>query len=82
VLPLQLAEGASVASLGLTGHEVFAIRGLAGRDEADLIGLELEVTADDTTFTVLTRIDTPMEAAYYRHGGILHYVVRHLASRH
>jgi aconitate hydratase len=81
VLPLQLPEGSDVASLGLTGREVFTIRGLADRSEADLIGATLTVEAAGTTFDVLTRIDTPMEAAYFRHGGILRYVVRHLAAR-
>jgi aconitate hydratase len=80
VLPLQFAEGQDVASLSLTGQETFSIRGLAGLDEADLIGAQLQVEADGTTFTTLVRIDTPMEAAYYRHGGILHYVVRQLAD--
>ena len=42
---------------------------------------QLTVEADGTSFTTLVRIDTPMEAAYYRHGGILHYVVRQLADR-
>jgi len=70
VLPLQFADGESVESLGLTGHETFTITGL------DELPRELTVQADDTTFTVRVRIDTPKEAEYYRHGGILQYVLR------
>jgi aconitate hydratase len=78
VLPLQLAEGTSVASLGLTGHETFAIEGLEGLGDDDPLPTELDVRADDTAFRVRLRIDTPKEAAYYRHGGILQYVLRQL----
>ena len=80
VLPLQFAEGEDISSLGLTGRESFTIRGLAGLAEGDLIGAQLQVEADGRSFRTLVRIDTPMEAAYYRHGGILHYVVRQLAD--
>ncbi|HZQ26505.1 MAG TPA: aconitate hydratase [Acidimicrobiales bacterium] len=72
VLPLQFADGASVASLGLTGHEVFSIAGLSD------LPRQLTVRADDKEFTVRLRIDTPKEAEYYRHGGILQYVLRSL----
>ena len=64
----------------------FAVRGLAGADPASLIGarLEVEVTTEDgrtIAVPVVARIDTPTEAAYYQHGGILHYVLRqHLAG--
>jgi aconitate hydratase len=80
VLPLQFDDG-DAASLGLTGQESYTIRGLAGRDEADLIDAALTVEADRTSFQVRTRIDTPMEAAYYRHGGILQYVLRQVAGQ-
>jgi aconitate hydratase len=76
VLPLQYAEGQSRESLGLTGEEVFEITGLGG----DRIPREIEVRAGDTTFTATVRIDTPGEAEYYRHGGILQYVLRGLLS--
>ncbi len=80
VLPLELTGGATAASLGLTGTESVTIAGIAGTDPADLIGGTLTVLADSTSFEALVRIDTPMEAAYYQHGGILPYVVRqHLA---
>jgi aconitate hydratase len=81
VLPLQLADGATLESLGLTGTETFTIQGLAGAEPVSLLGARLAVTADGTEVPVVARIDTPMEAAYYQHGGILHYVLRqHLAG--
>jgi aconitate hydratase len=80
VLPLELPAGESAASLGLTGHEVVDITGLSGLDEGDAIPAELEVRAGDVTFRARVRIDTPKEADYYRHGGILQYVLRQLAA--
>ncbi|HEV8625492.1 MAG TPA: aconitase family protein, partial [Acidimicrobiia bacterium] len=81
VLPLQFAEGASVESLGLTGEETITIAGLAGADSKSLIGRRLTVEADGRPVEVVLRIDTPMEAEYLRHGGILPYVLRqHLAG--
>jgi aconitate hydratase len=84
VLPLQFYKGDSVESLGLSGHERFTISGLDLLNRGEL-PKELSVTAtsdDDsvTEFRVVVRIDTPMEAEYYRHGGILHYVLRHMAG--
>ena len=85
VLPLQFAPGDSAASLGLTGREVFSIGGLGVLNEGQ-VPKELMVKAgaeDGTTreFPVRVRIDTPMEAEYFRHGGILPYVLRQLAAR-
>src|SRR3954447_20429657 len=77
VLPLQFAYGDNRESLGLTGEETFEIRGLEG---ADRIPREIEVKAGEKTFTATVRIDTPGEAEYYRHGGILQYVLRILRS--
>jgi aconitate hydratase len=77
VLPLQFKDGESAGSLGLTGHEAFTIQGVAGGDE---VPRELTVRADDKTFTVTVRIDTPKEQRYYRNGGILPYVLRELLS--
>ena len=77
VLPLQFADGESVQSLGLSGHETFTIAGLRA---ADPIPRELTVRADETGFTVTVRIDTPKEQRYFRHGGILHYVLRELLA--
>ncbi|HXE45756.1 MAG TPA: aconitate hydratase AcnA, partial [Conexibacter sp.] len=78
VLPLQFKDGESAASLGLTGRETFTIEGIAGGDE---VPRELTVRADDTTFTVTVRIDTPKEQRYYRNGGILPYVLRELLAQ-
>ncbi|MDQ1746061.1 MAG: aconitate hydratase [Frankiaceae bacterium] len=80
VLPLQFSDGESRESLGLTGEEVFEIAGLAGGGD---IPRQLTVRATspeggDKEFTVTVRIDTPGEAEYYRHGGILQYVLRSL----
>ncbi len=75
VLPLQFAGGQSVGSLGLTGEEVFDIAGLAR------LPRHLSVRADGKTFDVVVRIDTPKEAEYFRHGGILPYVLRQLRDR-
>jgi aconitate hydratase len=77
VLPLQFLDGDSVASLGLTGEEVLSVRGIAGEAE---IPREVTVTADDRSFRAIVRIDTPGEADYFRHGGILPYVLRSLAA--
>ncbi|HEU4464806.1 MAG TPA: aconitate hydratase, partial [Gemmatimonadota bacterium] len=83
VLPLQFESGQSRESLGLTGEETIAIRGIAeGMD----IGSRVEVAARaadgrETTFRAIARIDTPVELEYYRHGGILPYVLRLLRGR-
>ncbi len=81
VLPLQFRDGESVASLGLTGHELYSITGLAG---ADPLPREVTVRAEQDgrtrEFPATVRIDTPAEAAYYHHGGILQYVLRQLAT--
>jgi len=81
VLPLELPEGETVASLGLTGEEVLDITGIEGAEPEDLIGARLPVRAGEHRFDVRCRIDTPTEAAYFRHGGILRYVLRQLAGR-
>jgi aconitate hydratase len=77
VLPLQFRDGETRESLGLTGEEVYSVSGLAG---TDAIPREVTVRADDTEFTATVRIDTPGEAEYYRHGGILQYVLRSLLN--
>jgi aconitate hydratase len=82
VLPLQFAPGEDAGSLGLTGEETYSVGGLAGADE---VPRTVTVTAAEPgrtrEFSATVRIDTPAEAAYYRHGGILPYVLRHLAAR-
>jgi aconitate hydratase len=85
VLPLQFLPGESAASHGLTGRETFSIRGLQPLGEpGSPVPHELEVTADGDQGTIAirarVRLDTPMEAEYYRHGGILPYVLRQLAG--
>ncbi len=75
VLPLQFADGESVESLGLTGRETFSVAGIAGTDS---IPRELTVRVDDQEFGVTVRIDTPKEQRYFRHGGILQFVLRQL----
>ena len=75
VLPLQFSDGESVESLDLTGQESFTITGIADADE---VPRTLTVKADDKEFEVAVRIDTPKEQVYYRHGGILQYVLREL----
>ncbi len=75
VLPLQYSSGDSAQSLGLSGSEVFTIRGICG--DAPL-PRRLTVEADGTTFEVTVRIDTPGEHAYYRNGGIMPFVLRSL----
>ena len=80
VLPLELPPGVSVDSLGLTGHEVFEIRGLAGLGPDERLPRELVATADGREVPVTVRIDTPKEQEYYRHGGILPFVARQLAA--
>ncbi len=81
VLPLQFQDGDTRQTLGLAATDTFSIRGLA-----DLVpgqDVTVEVTREDGTqfsFTALCRIDTANEMEYYRHGGILHYVLRKLAA--
>jgi len=75
VLPLQFREGSSAESLGLSGRERFTIRGLAG---AEQLPREVTVRADDKEFPAIVRIDTPKEQRYFRHGGILQFVLREL----
>jgi len=86
VLPLEFADGADAASLGLTGHETFDLIGFA---DAAANGFEhgkvLNMRATNgeglaKEFSVRVRIDTPQELLYYRHGGILQYVLRQLLN--
>jgi aconitate hydratase len=80
VLPLQFLPGASAASLGLTGHEVFDVLGIEAMNEGET-PREVTVLADGQGFRAVVRIDTPGEAEYYRHGGIMQYVLRSLVAR-
>jgi aconitate hydratase len=83
VLPLQYGEGDTAASLGLTGHEVFSISGIESLNDG-VTPKTVSVRATDgdrvVEFEVRLRIDTPMEAEYYRQGGILPYMLRQMAG--
>jgi aconitate hydratase len=77
VLPLQYLDGQIAASLGLTGEETFEIVGVTELNDGT-VPREVTVRAGATEFRARVRIDTPGEADYYRHGGIMHYVLRSL----
>ncbi|HEX7182385.1 MAG TPA: aconitate hydratase AcnA [Thermoanaerobaculia bacterium] len=84
IAPLEFIDGQNAAGLGLTGYEVYDITGLAEGVKTDFKhGREVTVRATDengkiTEFKARVRLDTPQEVQYYRHGGILHYVLRQL----
>jgi aconitate hydratase len=94
VLPLQFPAGEDARSLGLSGEEVLSIEGIAeainaaadGRDERArevLVRAGRRGSPDSgggVEFSALVRIDTPREADYFRHGGILQYVMRALLA--
>jgi aconitate hydratase len=80
VLPLQFLPGDSATTLGLTGDEVFDVEGLE-EAAAGPLPARLRVHAGDKAFEVALRVDTPVESDYYRHGGILPYVLRQLRKR-
>ncbi|MEU3463276.1 aconitate hydratase AcnA [Streptomyces sp. NPDC006733] len=80
VLPLQYPEGATAASLGLTGEETFSFTGVTALNDGG-IPETVKVTAGDVEFDAKLRIDTPGEADYYRNGGILQYVLRSLITK-
>lgn len=80
VLPLQYPEGATAASLGLTGEETFDITGVEGLNQGG-IPQTVKVRAGEVEFDAVVRIDTPGEADYYRHGGIMQYVLRSLLAK-
>ena len=84
VVPLQFPEGQSADSLGLDGTEIFSITGLTALNEGTTprtVAVRAQ-RADGSaiSFDAVVRIDTPGEADYFRHGGILQYVLRQLAS--
>jgi aconitate hydratase len=89
VLPLQFPAGKSADSLGLDGHEIYSITGIArlggGEGEGGDPPKSVVVSAtrndgSEISFEAVVRIDTPMEAEYFRNGGVLNYVLRRLAS--
>ena len=77
VLPLQFLDGQNPSTLGLKGDEVFAISGITALNSGG-VPKEVTVTAGSITFKAKVRIDTPGEADYYRHGGIMQFVLRQL----
>jgi aconitate hydratase len=83
VLPLQFLEGQDREVLGLTGQETYDIRGIAGGIKPGMKVRVVATSADGKAneFDVIARIDTPNEVQYYRHGGILPYVLMMLAHR-
>lgn len=79
VLPLEYMEGENAESFGLDGTETFSITGLAGKEIApDVVTVKAEGKNGHHEFKARVRIDTPVEASYYHHGGILHYMLREL----
>ena len=84
ILPLEFLDGQSAKSLGLSGTEIFAIQGLAEELGGEFEkGMTVTVkaaseSAETVSFAARVRLDTPQEAEYFRHGGILQYVLRQL----
>ncbi len=80
VLALQFTDGDTAASLDLSGEEEFAVSGVADALNAGSLPVHATVRAGQREFQVRVRIDTPKEAEYFRHGGILRYVLRQLMA--
>jgi aconitate hydratase A / 2-methylisocitrate dehydratase len=83
VLPLQFPEGTSAQSLGLDGSEIFSITGLSNEIKpGQQVTLEIESkNREKRSVPMKLRIDTPIEIDYYRHGGILPFVLRQLLAK-
>jgi aconitate hydratase len=79
VLPLQYRAGEGRESLGLTGEERYSIRGITALAPGAELLVRAEGAGGTKEFVALARVDTPVEVDYYRHGGILRYVLRQLA---
>lgn len=83
VLPLEFRKGETAESLGLTGKETFDITGIAGPIKP-LQEMQVTATNEDgasVQFTVVARLDSAIEIEYYRHGGILQYVLRQFLEK-
>jgi aconitate hydratase len=79
VLPLEFQTGETRESLGLTGHEVFDIEGISTLSPKKLMTVKAKLAGgQEKTFSAIARADTPEEVVYYRHGGILQYVLRQM----
>ncbi|HEY8833796.1 MAG TPA: aconitase family protein, partial [Gemmatimonadaceae bacterium] len=83
VVPLEFVDGETRATHGLTGYETFDIDGLSdGMKPRQLVTVRVRgADSKEKTFQAVSRIDTPEEMSYYRHGGILPYVLRQLVAR-
>jgi aconitate hydratase len=81
VLPLQFPVGENAQSLGLTGREVLDITGLHGGEGRTVSVTAIAAGANPIRFDAHVRIDTPKEREYFRHGGILPFVLRQLAGQ-
>ncbi|MBJ7903929.1 aconitate hydratase AcnA [Streptomyces sp. DSM 110735] len=81
VLPLQFPEGATAASLGLTGEETFSFTGVEELNNGTTPRTVKVTTDTGVEFDAVVRIDTPGEADYYRNGGIMQYVLRNLIAK-
>jgi aconitate hydratase len=83
VLPLQYENGYNAEKLGLTGNETFAITGLSN-DISPLQKLNViakKENGEDIKFKAIARVDSKIEIEYYRHGGILQYVLRQFLEK-
>ena len=84
VLPLQFPDGETADSLGLTGEETFSVEGVTelneGRTPKTMKVTAVDADGKETSFDAVVRIDTPGERGYFRHGGIMQYVLRNLAN--
>ena len=80
VLPLTFTDGESRESVGLTGFETYAIEDLDVGNSKQATVVATDDDGNEKRFTVNVRLDTPKEVQYYKHGGILHYVLRQLAG--
>jgi aconitate hydratase len=78
ILPLEFLPGMDATSIGLTGRETFDIQGLVKGDEPEITVVAHSEQHGSRNFNVKVRLDTPQEINYYKHGGILHYVLRQL----
>jgi aconitate hydratase len=85
VLPLQFHPGESAETYGLDGTETFDIAGLDPINRGETVPhvtlVATRLSGEVVTFEVRLRIDTPTEAEYFRHGGVLNYVLRQLAQK-
>jgi len=84
VLPLQFLDGQTAASLGLNGFETFSIEGVpAAVDSCGKSRVKVTAVQNGSTIALdaVARVDTPVEAEYYRNGGILPYVLKQLVGQ-